>query len=172
LTRADSNKSRHWVVDRYFSKFNKSRRDRWVFGDHKSGAYLLKFSWTKIVRHQLVPGRASPDDPKLAEYWARRRQRSTPPLDGISLGFLKAQHGRCPLCGELLLIADHEPQSPEEWEQWFKVTRRAVRKQAITAEQLPGTPDESVALHLVHAHCQRRHSADAVSAPTATSACS
>jgi RNA-directed DNA polymerase len=36
-----------------------------VFGDRISGAYLLKFSWTKIVRHQLVKGRASPDDPAL-----------------------------------------------------------------------------------------------------------
>ena len=71
-----SNKSKHWVVNRYFGSFNRSRRDRWVFGDRNSGAYLLKFAWTKIVRHQMVPGTASPDDPALAEYWARRRQRA------------------------------------------------------------------------------------------------
>ena len=53
------------------------------------GAYLLRFSWTKIVRHQLVPGTASPDDPALADYWAKRRQRRTPPLDSVSLGLLK-----------------------------------------------------------------------------------
>ena len=34
------NKSRHWVVNRYFGAFNRSRRDRWVFGDRDSGAYL------------------------------------------------------------------------------------------------------------------------------------
>jgi RNA-directed DNA polymerase len=27
------NKPRHWIVDRYFRKFNKFRNDRWVFGD-------------------------------------------------------------------------------------------------------------------------------------------
>ena len=74
------NKSRHWVVNRYFGSFNRSRRDQWVFGDRDSPAYLLKFSWTNIVRHQLVPGTASPDDRALADYWAERRKRKTPPL--------------------------------------------------------------------------------------------
>jgi RNA-directed DNA polymerase len=32
------NKSRGWVATRYFGKFNKSRNDRWVFGDRDSGA--------------------------------------------------------------------------------------------------------------------------------------
>jgi RNA-directed DNA polymerase len=151
-----SNKSKHWVVNRYFGSFNKSRRDRWVFGDRSSGIYLLKHSWTKIVRHQLVPGRASPDDPTLAEYWAKRQQRKTPPLADVSLRQLKAQHGRCPLCDAPLLLADHEPQSPEEWEQWLMVTRKAARRDAITTERRTGTPDEPVAFHLVHADCRRR----------------
>jgi RNA-directed DNA polymerase len=104
----------------------------------------------------MVPGRASPDDPTLADYWARRRQHSTPPLDGVSLRLLKAQHGRCPGCGGLLLAADHEPQTPTEWEQWLTVTRKAIRKQAVTAEREPGRPGEAVALRLVHAWCQSR----------------
>jgi len=99
------NKSRHWAATRYFGPFNRSRRDRWVFGDRDSGAYLRKHSWTRIVRHQLVPGTASPDDPALADYWAKRRQRNTPPLDGVSLRLLKTQQGRCPLCDAFLLPA-------------------------------------------------------------------
>ena len=149
------NKPKHWVADRYYGSFNRFRRDRWVFGDRDSGAYLLKFAWTSIVRHQMVPGTASPDDPALAEYWIERRQRKKPPMDGITLGLLKTQHGRCPICGGLLLHADREPQSPEEWEQWLKVTRKAVRKDAITAARQLGTPDDDVAVHLVHAHCRR-----------------
>ena len=151
------NKSRHWAATRYFGPFNRSRRDRWVFGDRDSGAYLRKHSWTSIVRHQLVPGTASPDDPALADYWAKRRQRNTPPLDGVSLRLLKTQQGRCPLCDAFLLPADQEPQSPEEWEQWLMVTRKAVRKDAITAEQGHGTPEEPVAFRLVHADCRRRY---------------
>ncbi|WP_316738469.1 group II intron maturase-specific domain-containing protein [Streptomyces mirabilis] len=57
------NKPKHWISDKYFGRFNKSRNDWWVFGDRDSGAYLLKFSWTRIVRHQLVKGKASADDP-------------------------------------------------------------------------------------------------------------
>jgi len=154
-----ANKSKQWVVDRYFGAFNKSRRDQWVLGDRNSGAYLHKHAWTSIVRHQMVPGRASPDDPSLADYWARRRQRDSPPLDGVSLRLLKAQGGRCPACGGLLLAADHEPQTLPEWEQWLTATRKAVRKQAITAARGPGTPDEPVALSLIHAHCQPRRKA-------------
>lgn len=151
-----ANKSRRWVVDRYFDQFNRSRQARWVFGDRDSGAYLLKFSWTKIVRHQMVPGGASPDDPALAEYWSRRRKRSSPPVDSVTLRLLKTQHGRCSICEGFLLDADHEPQTPEEWEQWLKVTGRAVRREAIAAEPVPGTSDGPAALQLVHAYCQRR----------------
>jgi RNA-directed DNA polymerase len=150
------NKPKHWVAQRYFGMFNKSRRDRWVFGDRDSGAYLLKHAWTSIVRHQMVPGRSSPDDPTLAAYWAKRRRRSTPPLDGVSLRLLKAQHGRCPACGELLLHADQEPQTLPQWEQWLAVTRKAVRKHAVTAEQAPGMVDEPAALRLLHARCRPR----------------
>ena len=69
--RTHPNKSKHWVVDRYFGEFNPSRRDRWVFGDRDSGIYLRRFAWTKIVRHRLVMGSASPDDPALDRYWVR-----------------------------------------------------------------------------------------------------
>jgi RNA-directed DNA polymerase len=153
------NKPKDWVIARYFGTFNRSRRDRWVFGDRDSGAYLLKFAWTKIVRHQMVKGRASPDDPALADYWAHRRRKRTPPLDHTSLRLLMAQHGRCPRCGDLLLHADDEPQTPHQWEQWLRGTRKAVRKQAITADPEPGTPDEPVAIRLIHATCRYRPSA-------------
>jgi RNA-directed DNA polymerase len=160
------NKSKRWVIDRYFASFNKSRRDRWVFGDRDSGAYLLKFAWTKIVRHQMVPGTASPDDPTLAAYWSRRRRRRTPPLDRVSLRLLRAQGGRCLVCGGLLLFADREPQSPQEWEQWLTATRKAVRKQAVTVELEPDPADESDNVHLKHAYCRPRHDAVAGTKPS------
>ncbi|WP_190814627.1 group II intron reverse transcriptase/maturase [Saccharopolyspora pogona] len=154
--RRHPNKSIRWVVDRYFGAFHPTRRDRWIFGDHDSGAYLAKFAWTKIVRHQVVKGWASPDDPALVDYWAERRCRRKPPLDQSRLRLLQAQHGRCPLCRELLLHADHDPQTPKEWELWVKVTRKAIRKQAIIADTGHGMSDEPAALRLIHAHCARR----------------
>lgn len=155
--RSHPNKSRGWVAARYFGKFNKSRQDRWVFGDRGSGAYLTKFSWTKIVRHVPVRGRASPDDPALAEYWAdRRRTRKAPPADEHTVRLLRAQGGRCPWCGKLLLHADHEPHSPREWEQWFVTVRRVMRKQHIV-EQVDGR--DRTFYRLLHADCQRRRTA-------------
>jgi RNA-directed DNA polymerase len=87
-TRSHANKPKKWIMDRYFGKYNKFRNDRWVFGDATSGIYLAKPSWTGIVRHTMVKGAASPDDPALTEYWANRRRRVTPPLDSHTLRLL------------------------------------------------------------------------------------
>ena len=150
------NKSRNWVTTRYFDAFNRSRRDVWVFGDRDSGAYLRKFAWTKIVRHHMIKGTACPGDRTLVEYWAKRRRRKPNPLDRTGLPILQVQRGRCPLCGGLLLHADFEPQTPRGWEQWLRVVRLAIRRQAITVAGERGTPDKSAALRLIHVHCQGR----------------
>jgi len=157
------NKSRHWIVNRYFGAFNRSRRDRWVFGDRDSGVYLVKFAWTSIVRHRMVKGASSPDDPALAQYWADRRRRGAPPpMDRLSLRLLQTQAGRCPECGDLLLHADHPPQSPAQWEQWVGATAQALRKQSLHYRTRDGS-DEISSLRLVHARCRQR--LPAVTAP-------
>jgi RNA-directed DNA polymerase len=150
------NKPRHWITNRYFGQFNPTRHAKWVFGDRDSGAYLRKFAWTKIVRHQMVGGTSSPDDPTLVDYWSNRRRRGSPSMGQAALRLLKAQNGRCPLCGDFLLHAEREPQSPQEWEQWLRVTQRATTKQHIVTRDGTGTPDERQP-RLIHAHCQRRH---------------
>ena len=95
------NKPTRWIIRRYFGKFCKSRQDQWVFGDRDSGAYLLRFSWTKIVRHQMVRGTSSCDDPALTDYWTARRRRGIPrPMDTASLRLLESQRGRCALRGD------------------------------------------------------------------------
>jgi len=153
------NKPRHWIINRYFGAFNKSRRDRWVFGDRDSGAYRIKFAWTGIVRHRMVKGGSSPDDPALAQYWADRRRRGVPPpLDQLSLRLLKTQAGRCPCCGDLLLHAEHPPQTPSEWEQWVRVTGKALRKQSLTYRRRDGSGETS-SLRLIHARCRGGHAA-------------
>jgi RNA-directed DNA polymerase len=147
---AHPKKSKRWIVNRYFGRFNKSRHDRWVFGDRQSGAYLVKHAWTTIVRHQMVKGRASPDDPTLTEYWTGRRRRAAPPpLDALTLQLLGSQQGACPVCGQLLLLADHPPQSPEEWEQWVRITGRALAKRSVY--QVRNSSDDRNTLRLVHA---------------------
>jgi RNA-directed DNA polymerase len=159
------NKSRQWITTRYFGSFNRSRRDVWVFGDRDSGAYLHKFSWTKIVRHHMVKGAASPDDPALAAYWAERRRRKKNPLDKAGLPVLQVQRGRCPLCGGLLLHADYEPQNPREWEVWLKVIRMAIRRHVIAVTGELGTSDKPAALRLIHSHCRSRLQRDPGNGP-------
>ena len=95
-------KAKRWIVSRYFGTFNPSRRDRWVFGDRDSGAYLLKFAWTKIVRHTLVKGWASPDDPALASTGQpggdAGNPRSTRPGCGCSNGSTDAARSAATSC--------------------------------------------------------------------------
>ncbi|MBA3278475.1 MAG: group II intron reverse transcriptase/maturase [Geodermatophilaceae bacterium] len=154
--RAHPNKGKRWAAARYFAAFHPTRTDRWVFGDRDSGRYLVKFSWTPIVRHTLVKGRSSPDDPALTSYWATRRRRGKPPLGPFLLRLLRSQHRRCPVCGDLLLHAQRQPQSPDEWEQWLTALRTAIRRTAIAAT---GGPTHDTARCLVHTHCARRHNA-------------
>jgi RNA-directed DNA polymerase len=147
-----ANKPTRWVVDRYYDRFNKARRDRWVFGDRKSGAYLHKFAWTNIVRHQIVIGAASPDDPALAEYWAKRRRKTPLPIDKTSRWLLAAQDGRCPICGDALLPDHARPQNPREWERWLATTRKTITKVVIREDR---TSDQQEP-RLIHDDCRNR----------------
>ena len=132
-----------------------------MFGDPDTGAYLDRLSWTKIVRHTLVRAGTSPDDPSLTGYWAeRRRRRKPPPLDGHTLKLLKAQDDRCPACGDLLIDADQEPQSPQAWEQWFIDARRTLRKQRVT-QRAESLEEERTCYRLVHARCLRSQTGQA-----------
>jgi len=92
-----SNTPKRWIVQRYYGKFDKA--DRWVFGDRDTGAYLPNPAWADIVRHTLVKGRASPDDPDLTRYWAQRRRTVKPPLDSYTVRLLSRQDRRCTLRG-------------------------------------------------------------------------
>jgi RNA-directed DNA polymerase len=103
-------KSEKWRKARYWGQLNKNRQDRWVFGDKRTGVYLLKYSWFPIRRHALVRGAASPDDPALREYWVKRAAKSkdTRPTVGM---LADRQHGICPLCQQplwALLAEDQE----------------------------------------------------------------
>ena len=145
-------KPRRWVTARYFGDFHPTRRNKWVFGDRETGAYLHQYAWTKIVRHAPVPGRHSPDDPALAQYWAdRRRKRKPPQLAPSWERALRTQRGRCPLCREPLLHTDDPPDSFTQWETWYRGIRKALAHRAITEISSART-----VYRLVHTDCARR----------------
>jgi RNA-directed DNA polymerase len=106
--RTHSNKPWYWVQRKYWGALHSTRMDRWVFGDAAgTGGYLIKFAWTPIVRHVLVKGGASPDDPSLNAYWASRRSRRRAELPGPQRVLARKQRDICPRCGESL--HDDEP---------------------------------------------------------------
>jgi RNA-directed DNA polymerase len=142
-----SNKPTHWVFARYFGRFNKARQDRWVFGNRTTGAYLHRFAWTNIVRHQIVKHAASPDDPELADYWTWRRRKTPLPINLTALRLHKAQDGRCAICTSTLLADQDRPQTPRDWEHWLATTRKTIDVVWNTASS--DTPEP----RLIHLHC-------------------
>jgi RNA-directed DNA polymerase len=155
-----SARPKRWVIARYFGRFNKSRQDRWVFGDRASGAYLHKFGWTTITRHQIVKHRASPDDPALSDYWAQRRRKAPLPINPTTQRLLAAQDGRCAICNGQLFAVDQRPQTTQQWEQWLHNARTRI------IVRTPGTPD-TAEYRLIHADCQPRQSTSTTARPHA-----
>lgn len=98
-------------VNRYFGKFNPLRDDKWVFGDKKTGTYIVKPSWTKIQRHIMVKHDYSPDNPDLKEYWEKKNNRVSKTTEEninskFHFGILKKQGFVCPVCGQSLVSTD------------------------------------------------------------------
>lgn len=149
-------RSKYWIASKYYGRYNPARNDRWVFGDRVSGAYLHRFSWTNIVRHRMVKGTSSPDDPELAEYWRLRRRRQSPPLPDGDLRLLAKQDGYCPSCGDMLLHVDQPPRAPSEWEQWFSVLRTGIQRHWISHQEDPAKPDGQ-RFRLIHTRCLRKN---------------
>jgi RNA-directed DNA polymerase len=102
VKRAHPKKPRQWVQARYWGRFNLDRRDNWCFGDARTKAHLLRFSWFPIQRHVLVAGRASPDDPHLQEYWEKRQAAKAKDAPPSKQRMARNQKGRCPVCLESL----------------------------------------------------------------------
>jgi RNA-directed DNA polymerase len=149
-TRSHQNKPTSWVFARYFGKFNKARQDRWVFGDRTSGAFMHRFCWTNIVRHQIVRHRASPDDPALADYWAWRRHKAPLPINLTAVRLHREQDGRCAICQGSLVAVEDRPQTPGDWETWLSTARKT-----IDVVWAPGTTDKA-APRLIHLDCNTR----------------
>lgn len=81
-----ASKPTSWVVGRYWGRYNKARQDRWVFGDHASGAYLHKFMWTTSPDTRSSSAGRHPTTPLLSTTarsgGTRRPCRSTRPAGG------------------------------------------------------------------------------------------
>lgn len=100
--RMHTKKSQSWRNHRYWGRLNFDRNDYWVFGDKRTGKYLLKFSWFNIRRHPMVKGAASPDDPELNSYWNSRKKIKSQSLIPSYQKIAQKQGFECPICRESL----------------------------------------------------------------------
>jgi RNA-directed DNA polymerase len=91
-----------WLTRQYWGALKPSSTSRWVFGDKRTGGYLLRFAWFTLHKHVLVRGTASPDDPRLRTYWAARAARRAHTLSPGRRTLAKEQDYVCPVCGASL----------------------------------------------------------------------
>ena len=64
-----------WLRQHYWSIKHPTHQDQWIFGSPVTGRYLQPFHWVRTQRHTLVKGTASPDNPSLQDYWAKRSEQ-------------------------------------------------------------------------------------------------
>lgn len=96
-------KRTEWKRKKYWGNYKNG--DNWVFGVQQDNrtTMMAKFSWTPIVRHTQVKGKASPDDPELQEYWEDRDKKLQKKLESKSYRIIASrQDYTCPHCGESL----------------------------------------------------------------------
>jgi len=122
-----------------------------LFGDRQSGAYMHKFSWTRILRHRSVKHRASLDDPALGDYWAWGRRKVPLPINKTTQELTDAQDGRCSICGGLLFaIEDRRKPRASGNGGWPPAARRSTRSpRRRTPNRVSYTPgaDTATAWH-------------------------
>ena len=120
---------KEWTRNKYWGKLNLQRNNKWVFGDKRTGAYMLQFNWFSIDRHTLISQRFSPDDPNLKEYWEKRNKKvrvtEAEKLNQIQQKVAKKQDYKCPVCGES--IFNDEPLHLHHIIPWCKGGKDVVK---------------------------------------------
>ncbi|WP_282694497.1 group II intron reverse transcriptase/maturase [Streptomyces sp. CC208A] len=156
--RSHGNKTHGWVMRRYWGRRNPERADNWVFG--ADGRYLRKFRWTAIVRHVMVKGGSSPDDPELEKYWRSRTQKRLPETESKQiLRLAYRQKGLCTKCGtDLIEGAGFDPDDVNDWARWFTASMRAIHVHHLVYRSKGGS-DRLSNLEVIHAECHRQHHA-------------
>ncbi len=133
------NKSKHWVVDKYWQTIGGSN---WEFATRQEGKNplrLIKHSETPIVRHVKVKGDASPYDGNLV-YWSSRMGHNPEVPKGVAT-LLKRQKGKCTHCG-------------------LYFTEQSVMEVDHIIPKSQGGKNEFNNIQLLHRHCHDKKTAN------------
>ncbi|MCY0932581.1 group II intron reverse transcriptase/maturase [Streptomyces sp. H27-H1] len=152
-------KSGRWITQRYWGQYRPGRTAKWIFGNPER--HVSKFAWTKIVRHTLVKGNASRDDPELTEYWLKRARKRLPQVETKKIVTLAArQKGLCTKCGtDLIEGAGYDPEDVSDWARWFSANSRGINVHH-TVYRSQGGSDRLSNLEVIHTSCHRLHHAE------------
>ena len=126
--RRHPNKSKHWIVDKYWKRVG---NDNWVFGEKHGGLSLLKHPQTAVKRHVKVKGESSPYDGNKT-YWGTRKG-THPELSDSVARLLKKQKGKCNWCD--LTFQDED----------------LIEKDHVIPKSIAGNIKDN--LQLLHRHC-------------------
>ena len=134
-------KSKGWIVRRYFSKVGKQKC---VFKDPENGTYIVRIVHLPIKRHVILNGkyRVYNIDPETQEYWKKREYTNAfNQITSVKMRRLyKRQKGKCSCCKELM--QQEQTQSSE------------LHVHHLLPRSLSGTESYSN-LQLLHNECHR-----------------
>ena len=98
-------KGEYWRTSNYFGRLNPNQpNDKWYFGSKDSGAYVIKFTESKIEYHNAVPYDYTPDnpDPIIQQHFEKKNQSEATKLNKRKQKLAKKQNFKCRHCGESL----------------------------------------------------------------------
>jgi RNA-directed DNA polymerase len=104
ISKTHPNKSFSWRDRRYWANHPAYPGSQWSFVDKGTGMVLYRIGYTRIQRHTLIQGEASPDNPNLRDYFKQRNQQSRQIGDYPKMvqRIIQLQQARCPHCDQSL----------------------------------------------------------------------
>ncbi len=104
ISKTHPNKSFSWRDHRYWANHPAYPGSQWSFVDKDTGMVLYRIGYTRIQRHILIQGDASPDNPDFRNYFEQRAKRSEQSGDYPKAvqRVIQHQQARCPNCGQSL----------------------------------------------------------------------
>lgn len=104
ISKRHPTKSYGWRNQQYWADHPVYPGSQWNFVDKDTGMVLYRIGYTRIQRHVLIRGDASPDNPELRGYFEERNQRSRQIGDypKAAQRVIQVQQAKCPNCGQSL----------------------------------------------------------------------
>jgi len=105
VSKTHPTKSFSWRDRRYWANHPAYPGSQWSFVDKDTGMVLYRIGYTRIQRHVLIQGEASPDNPDFKDYFEQRNKKSNQVEDypKAAQRMIRKQQAKCLNCGQSLL---------------------------------------------------------------------